>query len=534
MPGKLINKPQNLRSGGTPRPGAIQRAPGPAKFTPPPMASVILAKFQSPKRPAAPSAAVPRNVAAPGRVPAVAGPGYIQQKPGPPPMASEILSRFNSGFNRSAAPGGPSVPGISGASGVGGNAVARNVPNMGSGHAAQGRGSLQAKPGLPVPPPMASEILAKLRGPATNGASVGLGAGSSQLARLAGSVQLKQPAGAQIQRAAGMTPSGAPPVFRPGPAGQAGGVKPSAFVQPQGRGAVQLFKLQLFKDGKPTEKGKLLDYGNNQKLDTQKIEGEKLVDVICEDTDFTGKEVHVLSRLKQYVSLYSSGKDLITFTMRELKLYLYDDIHRLQIPIDEKDDLLPQALLSSTQGIKRLASGKQTFPTDSEVKFYRSMNLVQFAKMLGVATVGKAMRALRTELPDENVNIKARITAPRELGNHVGDYKYSYGYFGNENEAQAFLEFTFNAKDFFKPENLALPETAKATSNTGFLKQVLKTTYAGKGEYAVSSANEGTNPDRPGIKSEGPKFYSVGLSAPAMEKFINSSISVSVLEYNIP
>ena len=162
------------------------------------------------------------------------------------------------------------------------------------------------------------------------------------------------------------------------------------------------------------------------------------------------------------------------------------------------------------------------------------MNLVQFAKMLGVATDGKAMQALRTELPDEEVNIKARITAPRELGNHVGDYKYSYGYFGNEDEAQVFLEFTFNTKDFFKPENLALPEAAKATSSAGLLKQVLKINYEGKGEYGVASANEGTNPDRPGIKSEGPKFYSVGLSAAAMEKFINSAISVSVLEYNIP
>ena len=371
MPGKWIDKPQNLRPVGPPRSGAIQRTPGPAKSTPPPMASVILAKFQSPKRPAAPSAAVPGNATAPGRAPTVAGPGYIQQKPGPPPMASGILSRFNSGFNRSAASGGPSVTGISAASGVADNAVARKVPNMGSGYAAQGCGLLQAKPGLPGPPPMASEILAKLRGPATNGISVGLGAGSSQLARLAGSAQLKRQAGAQIQRAAGMTPSGAPPVFRPGPAGQAGSLRPPAFVQSQGRGAVQLFKLQLFKDGKPTEKGKLLDYANNQKLDSLKVDGKKLVDVICEDANFTGRQEHVLSRLKQYVSLYSS-KDSVTFTMRELKLYLYDDIHRLQIPIDEGGALSAQALLSSTQGIKRLATGKQAFPTDSQVRFYPS------------------------------------------------------------------------------------------------------------------------------------------------------------------
>ena len=133
MPGKWIDKPQNLRPVGTPRSGAIQRTSGPAKSTPPPMAGVILAKFQSPKRPAAPSAAVPGNATAPGRAPTVAGPGYIQQKPGPPPMASGILSRFNSGFNRSAASGGPSVTGISAASGVADNAVARKVPNMGSG-----------------------------------------------------------------------------------------------------------------------------------------------------------------------------------------------------------------------------------------------------------------------------------------------------------------------------------------------------------------------------------------------------------------
>jgi hypothetical protein len=171
---------------------------------------------------------------------------------------------------------------------------------------------------------------------------------------------------------------------------------------------------------------------------------------------------------------------------------------------------------------------QQVFPTGQEIKFYRTMNLDRFAEMVGVDPAGRTPGVVVRELPNENTNIKTKITDSKKPGNHLGDFKQARSYFGNGNEAQAMVEVRYDVSTFFNPANLALP-----AAGLDDLKAVLAAKFPGR-VYAVASAGEGLNAAVPGLKSENRGLYSVGLSAPAMRVFINNATSVKVLEYHIP
>jgi hypothetical protein len=114
------------------------------------------------------------------------------------------------------------------------------------------------------------------------------------------------------------------------------------------------------------------------------------------------------------------------------------------------------------------------------------------------------------------------------VGQHTGDYKQALSYFGNANEAQVLVEYTFDVKTFFKPENLALPKRGLDD-----LRNVLETKFPDS-VYEQASQDQGTHANRPGLKAENRGAYSVGLSNAAMAKFVANAKSIKVLEYHMP
>jgi hypothetical protein len=294
------------------------------------------------------------------------------------------------------------------------------------------------------------------------------------------------------------------------------GVQKSATVAPRGRAVAQLFAVDN------------VNYGNLDHLDTKKLTGKKLYEKVCEDATFTNQEDAVKARLKQYVSIYPD-KD---FTLALLKDYLQDDIFRQKIPLDAQAEWTAQTLLTTQEGLKRIrgtAQVQQAFPAGEEIRFYRTMGFANFAEMLGVDPGGKTTRQVVRQLPYENTNIKDRISDTTKLGNHAGDYKQAWSYFGNANEAQVFLEFKFDVSTFFSPDNLALPK-----DGSDDLKTVLANKFKNRVYQQTTNQAEGTHANLPGIKSENRGLYSVGLSTPAMAKFIANASSVKVLQYHIP
>lgn len=476
MPTKSTNSPLNRLPRETGRPLSAQQQ----KSGPPPLASEILAKLNHPARPRSVAVAALRTAQPSLRHNTLPRPGAVQRMPGPLPMASEILARFH----RPAVPRAP---------------MASEAPRV---RALPGRGAIQQKPG---PPPLASEILATF--------------GGAIAARIPADVGPHRPPASSAQLKPSVMLSGvrvAPPAFLPGLTGTQGiRVQKTAPAAVRGHGVAQLFKVDD------------VVFSNKGHLESKKIGDKKLYDKVCEDKTFSNKAEDVKDRLTQYLSIYPDE----AFTLASLKVYLYDDIFRLKIPIDPKRNWTGQALLTTAPGLKRvLGTGgkKQAFPKNEKIRFYRTMKFADFAEMLGVDPSGRTAVQVVRDLPLEGATIKTRIRDTSKLGNHAGDYKQARSYFGNSNEAQALLEFTFDAAIFFSPDNLALPREGMDD-----LKAVLAAQFPNR-VYQEASAAEGTHGDRPGIKSEERGLYSIGLSTPAMAKFIAIASSIKVLEYHIP
>ncbi len=328
-------------------------------------------------------------------------------------------------------------------------------------------GAVQRKTG---PPPLASEILARLNTPR------------------AGTVQRKpMPQGNVFQRTGMQHGAPAkPPMTLPAapPAGPAS--------------SVQRFKVKRV--GAATK-----DYNNKAKV-------LPLIAEIQAAGTYPGKDANVKYWLEQYVTLYARK----TFEPGELDDYLYDDIVRENKPIGDPFVMGAQELLTSEQGLARLKNRVQPLPASTPLRFYRAMSLTELKDMLK----DPAHPDEEVGLPQVGRELVGRLN-PAELGRHLGDYKQAKSYY-NAAGPKALLEFTIKSSTaFFKSDKLALPKSKKIFDDP------LRAMFGG-GHQEANSA-EGLNDELPGLKSEKRGVYSVSLTTPAARVFLDQVTSVKVV-----